>query len=98
MERLADRYDRSADTIAAVHRGLPRLEVAAQSFGADNGGLPGRLGRRAHAHWTAVIAARTHEAADALERLTDVAQSLRITARSYAETDDAVARRLERGL
>jgi hypothetical protein len=44
-----------------------------------------------------VLAARADEAARTAARLTDMAASVRAATRGYAETDEAAARRLERG-
>jgi uncharacterized protein YukE len=97
MDQLADRLDQAADTLATVDKRMPALTVAASVFGAsDDAGLPGRLGQELHAHWTAVLTARSHEAAGAASRLFDAARSVRATSRHYAETDDTVRRRLTR--
>jgi hypothetical protein len=96
MNDLADRLDRAADTLAGVDRRLPMLSVAPAAFGADDAGLPGRLGHDLHAHWTAVLDARAREAAAAAERLTGMAGSVRATRRHYDETDVAVRDRLRR--
>ena len=96
MDHLADRLDRAADTLATVDRRLPALTVAATAFGADDAGVPGRLGRALHARWAAVLEAREREAADLAGRLTEAAGAVRAVARDYAATDDTVRRRLER--
>jgi hypothetical protein len=96
MDDLADRLDRAADTLATVDRRLPVLAVAAAALAADDAGLPGRLGRDLHAHWAAVLDARSREAARLGSRLSEVAGAVRATRRAYAETDEAAARRLTR--
>ena len=102
MDHLADRLARAADTLTAVDKRMPALTVAATAFGvagteaAAGAGLPGRLGRELHAHWTAVLDARSREAASAAARLADAAQSVRATSRDYADTDELVRRRLTR--
>ena len=96
MEHLADGLDRAADTLSTVDRRLPVLAVAATAFGADDAGLPGRLGRDLHAHWTAVLDARAREAAGAAHRLTELAGSIRRIRRQYRETDEAVRDRFQR--
>ena len=102
MDDLADRLDRAADTLTAVDKRMPALTVAATVFGvsgsnaAAGAGLPERLGRELHTHWTAVLEARSREAASAAARLADAAQSVRDTPRQYADTDELVRRRLER--
>ncbi|WP_433299952.1 hypothetical protein ACQP2F_01690 [Actinoplanes sp. CA-030573] len=96
MDHLADRLDRAADTLSTVDRRLPALAVTATAFGADDAGVPGRLGRALHARWQAVIDARAREAAGLAGRLTDAASSVRATAHDYVATDDTVRRRLER--
>jgi len=96
MDHLADRLDRAADTLATVGRRLPTLTVAASALGADDAGVPGRLGRALHARWAAVLEAREREAADLAGRLTEAAGAVRAVARDYAATDEAVRRRLER--
>jgi excreted virulence factor EspC (type VII ESX diderm) len=96
MDELADRLDRAAGTLTTVDRRLPGLSVAPGSFGADDAGTPGRLGRELHAHWAAVLGARGQEASSAAARLSEVARSVRVTRRQYAETDETVQRRLMR--
>jgi hypothetical protein len=98
MEQLADRLDRAADTLTTMDKRMPAHAVAAPAFGARDaeGGLPGRLGRELHEHWTAVLDARSREAASAAARLADTAQSVRDTLRHYGDTDDLVRRRLTR--
>lgn len=96
MDHLADRLDHAADTLSTIDRRLPALVVEAPAFGADDSGLPGRLGRDLHAHWSAVLDARAHEAAALAARLTEAAGSVRTTGRDYTETDASVARRLSR--
>jgi hypothetical protein len=96
MDEIADRLDQAAGTLTAVDRRLPALAVTPESFGADDAGAPGRLGRELHAHWAAVLDARSREATNAASRLSEVARSVRITRRHYAETDETVQRRLMR--
>jgi len=97
MEQLADHLHIAADALAAVDRSMSALTVPAGAFAAaDDAGLPGRVGRQLHAHWSAVLTARAHEAADAAARLTDLAEAIRETKRDYAETDESVARHVER--
>ena len=96
-DAIADRLADAADLLTTVDRSLPGLAVAAGTFAADEAGTPGRIGRELHAHWTAVLTARAEEAAATAARLTDLAESVRATTRHYAETDEAAARRLERG-
>ncbi|HET6529644.1 MAG TPA: hypothetical protein VFH03_03355 [Actinoplanes sp.] len=92
---LADRLGAAADLLTTVDRSVPELAVPAAAFGADGAGLPGRVGRELYAHWEAVLAARAREAALAAGHLQELSSSVRVTAERYAETDDAVARRLE---
>jgi hypothetical protein len=92
---LADRLGAAADLLSTVDRSVPALAVPAAAFGADGAGLPGRVGRELYAHWEAVLAARAREAALAAGNLQELSSSVRVTAERYAETDDAVARRLE---
>jgi hypothetical protein len=96
MEHLADRLDQAVDTLATVDRRMPALAVAATAFGADDAGVPGRLGRALHDRWAAVLDARGREAATLAARLSDAAGAVRATGREYAATDDGVRRRLER--
>lgn len=96
MEQLTDRLYAAADALATVDRSMSVLTVPAGAFAADDAGTPGRLGRRLHAHWSAVVTARAREAADAGARLTDLATALQKTQQEYAETDDSVVRRVER--
>jgi len=96
MEQLADRLHAAADLLATVDRAVPTLTVPAGAFGADDAGVPGRLGRKLHAHWAAVLTARAREAADTAARLADLATALHETERQYAETDKSVGQRVER--
>jgi hypothetical protein len=96
MDELAQRLESAADALTTVERSVPALEVPAGAFGATGVGVPGRLGRRLHTHWRAVLEARAGEAAEAAARLADMAQALRATQRAYADADEAVARRVER--
>jgi uncharacterized protein (DUF1501 family) len=98
MEQLADRLEQAADTLTTMDERMPVHAVAASAFGAHDpgGGLPGRLGRELHEHWTAVLDARSREAAGAAARLADTARSVRETLRHYGDTDDLVRRRLTR--
>jgi hypothetical protein len=98
MEQLADRLEQAADTLTTMDKRMPAYAVAPATFGAtgSGGGLPGRLGRELHVHWTAVLDARSREAASAAMRLADTAQSVRAALRHYGDTDDQVRRRLTR--
>lgn len=97
MDHLADRLDRSADALSTVERRLPSLVVAGSVFGAaDASGLPGRLGHELHAHWTAVLGARSREAAGAAARVSGAARAVRETAEHYTGTDESVRRRIMR--
>ena len=98
MDRVADRLEQAADTLTMMDKRMPGRAVAAKAFGAagSGGGVPGRLGRELHEHWTAVLEARSREASGAAARLADMAESVRTTVRHYDETDDVVRRRLNR--
>lgn len=96
MNHLADRLDRAAESLAAVEARLPRLTVPPDAFGADDAGVPGRLGRDLHRHWTAVLSARSREAAMAASRVAEIAHSVRETQEHYTTTDEAAAHRLRR--
>ncbi|MEU4419537.1 hypothetical protein AB0F81_02855 [Actinoplanes sp. NPDC024001] len=98
MDRIADQIDHVAATLTTMDRQLPALIPSATAFGADDPGRPGRIGRALYAGWTAVLAARAREAADAAERLSGMAVAVRSNAQQYATTDDAVRRRFQRGL
>lgn len=89
---MADRLLATADLLATVDRKVAGLRVSAVGFGADEAGVPGRVGRELHAHWEAVLAARSLEAADAAVRLQELASSVRVTGRQYSSTDEAAAR------
>jgi hypothetical protein len=93
---LAIRLDAAVDTLTTVDKQMPGLSVPARAFGAEEIGVPGRVGRELHARWDAVLAARSREAADAAARLADLAAALRTTRQQYADTDETVARRIER--
>ena len=84
MDRLADQIDHAAETLATVDRRLPELTPAAADFGADDTGRPGRIGRALYAGWTAVLATRAREAADASAHLSGMARSVRDNTRDYA--------------
>jgi hypothetical protein len=96
MDGLADRLDAAAEASTTVHRALPLLDPPAEAFGADGAGRPGRLGRDLHTHWTAVLDARAREATDAVARLSEAADAVRLARRRYAETDELAAHRLRR--
>ena len=96
-DALADRLTAAADLLTTVDRSVPGLAVPAGAFGADDAGVPGRIGRELHVHWDAVLAARSSEAADVAARLADLAQSVRRTSRDYTEVDEAAGRRFDRG-
>jgi hypothetical protein len=98
MDRLADGLEEAADKLTMMDKRMPGHAVAAGAFGAagSGGGLPGRLGRELHEHWSRVLDARSREARGAAVRLTDMAQSVRATVRHYDQTDELVRRRLTR--
>ena len=98
MDRLADRIDQAAATLTTMDRRVPELLPVAGAFGADDTGRPGRIGRRLHESWAAVLQARAGEAAGLAERVSGLAQAVRAGSRDYAATDVAVERRLLRGL
>jgi uncharacterized protein YukE len=98
MDHLADRLEQAADAMATLDRRMPALAVASTTFGDDDAGVPGRLGRALHARWQSVIDARAREAGDLAARLAEAARSVRATGRDYETTDDAVRRRLAREL
>ncbi|SDT72403.1 type VII secretion target [Actinoplanes derwentensis] len=98
MDRLADQIDHAAKALATVDRRVPDLVPVAADFGAADAGRPGRIGRALFAGWSAVLAARAREAADASTHLTEMAESVRVSAHAYTETDDLVRRRFQRGL
>ena len=98
MEKHAQGLESAADALTTVRRSLPAHAATAGAFGADDEGAPGRLGRQLHERWLAVLAARSREAAEAAGRLTDLAADVRMTAKSYAETDDEADRRIRRGM
>jgi hypothetical protein len=95
-DRLAERLSAAADVLTTVDRSVPGLAVSAGAFGADDAGLPGRIGHELHTHWEVVLAARSQEAADAASRLADLAQSVRKTAQDYTDVDESAGRRFER--
>ena len=96
MEQMIDRLRAAADALATVDRAVPGLAVPAGAFAADDAGVPGRLGRRLHDHWSAVLAARAQEAAATATHLTGLATAIRETRREYAETDSSVGHHIER--
>jgi len=68
---LADDLVTAADVLDTVDRRVPDLAVPAGHFGADEGGMPGRVGRQLHAHWEAALSARAREAAEVAARVLD---------------------------
>jgi hypothetical protein len=94
MNHLADRLDRVAESLTTLESRLPDLAVPPADFGADDAGIPGRLGRDLHTHWTAVLTARSREAAMAAARVAEIARSVRATQEQYTTTDEAAAHRL----
>ena len=96
MDRIADRLDLIADALTTVDHSVPSLVVSPGAFGADDHGVPGRIGHDLHARWTAVLDARAREAAETAGRLIDLARLLRVTANDYTDTDDGAARRVQR--
>ncbi len=98
MDELADRLDQAADLLSTLDKRIPEWAIEAQCFGADEAGAPGRLGRDLHAHWAAVLGARSQEAATAAAQLGAVARSVRITRQAYVDTDRAVQDRMRREL
>jgi hypothetical protein len=97
VDRLADQIDHAAEALAIVDRRVPELVPGAADFGADDAGRPGRIGRALYAGWSAVLAARAREAADASASLSEMASSVRTAAHDYTETDELVHRRFQRG-
>ena len=98
MEPVAERLESAADALTTVDRSLSVHAAPPGAFGADDDGVPGRVGRQLHDRWAAVLAARAREAADTARRLTDLAVDVRLTAKAYTETDDETARRVRRGI
>ncbi len=97
MEPLAGQLDAAADVMTTVDRRVPALTVPTAAFAGDEPvGLPGRLGAELAAHWSAVLAARAHEASDAAARLSELAVSARAAGRAYLDTDAAAADRVRR--
>jgi hypothetical protein len=94
MKELADRLDRAAESLTALETRLPLLAVPRRAFGADDAGVPGRLGHDLHKHWTAVLTARSREAAMAAARVAEMADAVRATHEDYMVTDESAARRL----
>jgi hypothetical protein len=97
VNRLADQIDHAAAALAIMDRRVPELLPAAADFAADDAGRPGRIGRALYAGWSAVLAARAREAADASTKLTEMAVSIRAGADDYTDADDLVRRRFQRG-
>ncbi|MEV6600331.1 hypothetical protein AB0M36_26295 [Actinoplanes sp. NPDC051346] len=96
MKQLAESLEATADALTTVERSLPHHAVSPGAFGADDAGMPGRLGQQLHDHWRAVLSARSREAADTARRLLDIAADIRATEKTYGETDDETARRIRR--
>lgn len=96
IDPLAERLSAAADLLTTVDRSVPGLAVSAGAFGADDAGLPGRIGRELHTHWEAVLAARSREAAEVASALTDLARSVRQTSADYTAVDEAAGHRFAR--
>ena len=96
IDALAERLAAAADLLTSVDRSVPGLAVSAGAFGADDAGVPGRIGRELHTHWDAALAARSAEAADAASRLAELARSVRHTSEDYTEVDETAGRRFAR--
>lgn len=95
-DAIATQLGAAASTLSVMDRSVLSLESSAAAFGAEGGGVPGRVGRILHAHWSAVLAARAREAADTAARLTDLADSVRRTHRDYADADESAAQVVKR--
>jgi hypothetical protein len=98
MEKLAERLESAADALTTVDRSLSAHHCSPGALGADDEGVPGRLGRQLHDRWLAVLTARSQEAQEAAAHLTKLAADVRMTGQVYAETDDEVGRRMRRGM
>jgi hypothetical protein len=96
MEQVAESLHAAADTLATVDRALAAVSVPAGAFAADDAGLPGRLGRELHAHWSAVLIARAEEAAAAAAHLRDLAAAVTQTTSGYERTDRDASTHIER--
>jgi hypothetical protein len=96
VDHLTGRLDDVRATLLDTERLLHLAGPPAAAFGADSGGLPGRLGQALHERCSAVLAARAREAADTASRVDVFREALRTTSQRYAETDDRAASRLRR--
>jgi uncharacterized protein YukE len=96
MKDLADALLTAADTVTGVDRGVAALTSTPGAFAAGEVGVPGRLGRRLHAHFSAALTARADEAALTAAQLKELAAAVEATQDSYRSVDDAVADRIER--
>lgn len=96
MERLAEGLHAAADAVTTVDRRITALSISPGAFAAGEAGLPGRLGRQLHAHWSAALAARAEEAAAAAAQLQDLAAAVAQTTETYEQTDQAAATHIER--
>jgi Excreted virulence factor EspC, type VII ESX diderm len=98
MNHLADTLERGVDALAMMQARLPHLTVPVEALAPDESGLPGHLGRSLHSHWSAVLSARSREAASAAARLSELAAAVRTAQDHYTSTDEAAAARLRRDL
>jgi hypothetical protein len=98
MDEVAERLRGVADGLAEAGRRAEAAsrEVVARDFGADSGGMPGRIGERLHSHLAAVLQARSREVADAARRVEALADEVSLSAHALADTDADVARRIRR--
>jgi len=93
LRDLAGRLDEAAATLTAAAGTVAAVGPAGSAFGVDGPGRLGELGRALHGQWAAATDARAREAARAAGLLAETATTLRTTAESYADTDDAARRR-----
>ncbi|MFI7539711.1 hypothetical protein [Actinoplanes sp. NPDC049599] len=98
MDKLAERLESTADALTTVDHSLAAHASSPGAFGAQDEGIPGRLGRELHNRWLAVLAARSHEATAAAAHLSTLAADVRLAAKAYTETDTEVDRRIRRGM
>lgn len=93
LRAAARRLDLAAETVADTGNGIELDGPAGHEFGADGTGRLGELGRALHGRWLAAVEDRRAEAADIRARLAELAESLRLAADGYADTDHAVRHR-----
>jgi len=84
----------AADRLAGAARQLDEVAGVAASFGGDNPGRAGVLGRRLFAQWTEAIDARRREVAEALDEMSELTSAVRRAEVNYGDAECGAMSRL----